>query len=241
MFRVFEQWAWTEDNERTLREAPTSPKRQRALSLKAERRKSSMGPLTDCSSLLQRYLGEPSATSPFPSSPRSHVAVSGERKKCIISLEEKTKTSPFPCGNLQVYMLPSPPHISESRACHQVMHHVWKYSALRCVSKEQETAIRDSPCRPSNRGVHCASLWKCVISSGLQSSKGREQGQVSLFCFLNQPCNFQIILKLTFIFRDVSWRSILWITGRKNKPCNTLLLLVSAPIIKYYYIGRTRL
>lgn len=141
------------------------------------------------------------------------------------------KYSPL-CENLQVYMSPSPPHISGNRACHQIIHHVLKIlcTMTGVFLKNKKIAIWASHYRPSNLGVHSASLWKMCDwwwSRPESPLKARDQGQASHFGIATSwnwhPWNFQIILKPTFILRNVPW-NILWVTEE-----------ITNLVIYYYY------
>lgn len=82
------------------------------------------------------------------------------------------------CGNLQVYMNPSPPHISENRACHQIIYHVLKIlcTMTGVFLKNKKIAILAWHYRPSNLGVPillpCENVWLLVVSTRV-TSKGQ--------------------------------------------------------------------
>lgn len=154
-----------------------------------------------------------------------------------------TPPPPLLCRNLQVYMNPSPPHISGNRTCHQIIHHVFKIlcTMTGVFLKNKKTIIPVWHYRPSNLRVHSASLWKSVTAGGLYQSplEARNQGQAFHFCLATPwncyPWNSQVILRPT-LYSEMS--HIQWITGRNNKICNILLILVLLQLLNTTTRGR---
>lgn len=141
-------------------------------------RKTFLAPLTTSGFLLWRYLSPHHPSLPFKSQ-RTNSSFRWERKMHHCPGGED-KYSPL-CENLQVYMSPSPPHISGNRACPQIIHHVLKILCTMTVVflKNKKIAIRASHYRPSNLGVHSASLWKTCDwwwSRPESPLKARDQG-----------------------------------------------------------------
>lgn len=121
MFRFF----WTTSiNRGQWMKDPTFPKWQSVFSLKQREGKSSWYPSQIPAFLLQRYLGCPKHPLSSLQAPDANGSLRWERQMPHFPRGEDKY---FPCCRiLQVCMSPSPPHISENRACHRIIHHVLK-------------------------------------------------------------------------------------------------------------------
>lgn len=201
------------------------------------RRKTFLAPLTASSFLLWRYLSPHHPSLPFKSQ-RTNSSFRWERKMHHFPRGED-KYSPL-CENLQVYMSPSPPHISGNRACHQIIHHVLKIlcTMTGVFLKNKKIAIRASHyIDQATQGsilLHVKNVWLVVVSTRVTSKGKGSRSSIPLWHsnFLElAPMKFSNNSQAYFHTQKCSMKYSVghW---RNNKPCNILLLLILLQLLK---------